>query len=77
MCYWYAHSYACKHTTYALGKYCADGSLVQTACERKLLWQRIVMNEDCENCMVPPTRTASPCQPKMIRKGKKMGEKRN
>ncbi|PSS18786.1 hypothetical protein M430DRAFT_75987, partial [Amorphotheca resinae ATCC 22711] len=50
MCHWYAHVYTCKHTTYALGKYCTPGNLVQTPCKKKSIWQTIRMGEECENC---------------------------
>jgi hypothetical protein len=53
MCYWYAHSYNCKHVTYALGKYCTTGGLVQKPCQKKSIWQTIRMGEDCEECAVP------------------------
>jgi hypothetical protein len=53
MCYWYAHQYTCKHVTYALGKYCTRGGLVQTPCKKKNIWQTIRMGEECEDCAVP------------------------
>jgi hypothetical protein len=59
MCYWYAHAYTCKHVTYALGKYCTNGGLVQTPCQKKSIWQTIRMGEDCEECAVPENRTTS------------------
>ena len=42
--------YTCKHTTYALGKYCEQGNLVQTPCKQKKIWQTIRMDELCEAC---------------------------
>lgn len=56
MCHYYAHHYSCKHTTYALGKYCSSGGLVQTPCKKKNIWQSIRMGEECENCAVPAGR---------------------
>jgi hypothetical protein len=56
MCHWYAHSYTCKHVTYALGKYCNPASLVQTPCKKKSIWQTIRMGEYCENCAIPVYR---------------------
>jgi hypothetical protein len=50
MCQWYSHIYTCKHTTYALGKYCEQGNLVQTPCKQKNIWQAIGMDELCEEC---------------------------
>jgi hypothetical protein len=50
MCKWYAHIYDCKHTTYALGKYCRQASLVQTACKQKNIWRAIRMEEECRAC---------------------------
>jgi hypothetical protein len=58
MCQWYAHVYTCKHTTYALGKYCASGNLVQAPCKKRSIWQTIRMGEDCEDCAVPVDRNA-------------------
>lgn len=57
MCQWYAHVYSCKHVTYALGKYCTSGGLVQTPCQKKSIWQTIRMGEDCEDCAIPEERT--------------------
>ena len=70
MCYWYAHSYTCKHVTYALGKYCASGNLVQTPCHQKSIWQNIRMGEECEDCMVHTPRTVDASQSKVIKRGK-------
>lgn len=56
MCQWYAHHYNCKHTTYALGKYCSSASLVQTPCKKKDIWQGIRMGVDCEECAMPEDR---------------------
>ncbi|TAQ88278.1 hypothetical protein B7494_g3381 [Chlorociboria aeruginascens] len=42
MCDWYAHRYKCNHTTYALGRYCIPGGLVQTPCKEKNIWQTIL-----------------------------------
>ena len=50
MCQWYSHVYTCKHTTYALGKYCEQGNLVQTPCKQKEIWQTIRLDELCEEC---------------------------
>jgi hypothetical protein len=50
MCQWYSHEYTCKHKTYALGKYCEQGNLVQTPCKQKKIWQTIRMDELCEEC---------------------------
>lgn len=50
MCQWYSHIYTCKHTTYALGKYCEQGNLVQTPCKQKNIWQTIRLDEVCEEC---------------------------
>jgi hypothetical protein len=57
MCHYYAHVYTCKHTTYALGKYCTPSSLVQNPCKKKSIWQTIRMAEECEECAAPPPRT--------------------
>lgn len=75
MCHWYAHAYTCKHTTYALGKYCTPGNLVQTPCKKKSIWQTIRMGEECENCAVPEKRgegfaNAGIGEAKIDRKGK-------
>lgn len=56
MCHWYAHQYNCKHVTFALGKYCVHGNLVQTPCRTKDIWQTIRMGEDCEDCAEPDSR---------------------
>lgn len=53
MCQYYEHSYTCKHTHWVLAKYCASGNLVQTACKRRTVWQKIRMGEDCEGCAMP------------------------
>jgi hypothetical protein len=50
MCHWYAHVYACKHKSYALGKYCGPGNLLQKPCKQRNIWQTIRMGEDCEGC---------------------------
>ena len=74
MCYWYAHLYTCKHTTYALGKYCQSGSLVQTPCRKKSIWQTIRMGEACEDCEVPEEKVSVSIKPKVVkvrRAGKK------
>ncbi|TVY50347.1 hypothetical protein LAWI1_G007922 [Lachnellula willkommii] len=59
MCHWYSHQYTCKHVTYALGKYCTRGGLVQTPCKKKNIWQTIRMGEPCEDCAVPEGRVVS------------------
>lgn len=59
MCYWYSHTYNCKHVTYALGKYCSKASLVQTPCKKRSIWQTIRMSEDCEDCAMPEGRGKS------------------
>jgi len=51
MCYWYAHLFSCSHVSYALGKYCSSGGLVQTPCEKRDIWQTIRICEDCEACV--------------------------
>lgn len=76
MCYWYEHAYTCKHTTHALGKFCAAGNLVQTPCKKKNIWQKIRMGEDCEDCAMPAHKIVQqPVQPVVGAKGKK-GKKR-
>jgi hypothetical protein len=59
MCYWYSHIYSCKHTTYALGKYCSAAGLVQTPCKKKSIWQTIRMGEECEQCAMPAGRVGN------------------
>lgn len=59
MCQWYANYYNCKHTTYALAKYCASASLVQTPCKKKTIWNTIRVGEDCVDCFVPDRRSGS------------------
>ncbi len=56
MCYYYQHVYTCSHITYALGKYCTSGSLVQTPCKKRSIWQKITMGEECEDCAIPVGR---------------------
>jgi hypothetical protein len=56
MCYWYKHDYACKHVTYALGRYCTAANLIQTPCKKRNIWQTIRMGEDCEECAMPEGR---------------------
>jgi hypothetical protein len=53
MCYYYAHHFTCKHTAYALGKYCTTGNFIQTPCKKRSIWQTICVGEDCEDCAVP------------------------
>jgi hypothetical protein len=75
MCHWYAHQYTCKHTTYALGKYCSSGSLVQTPCKIKNIWQTIRMGEACEDCGIPEEKAFVSTKPKTV-KVKKGGKRR-
>ena len=77
MCHYYAHLYTCTHTTYALGKYCHSGSLVQTPCKKKSIWQTIRMGEACEDCDVPESeeKKSVSVKPRVVKVGKK-GKKR-
>jgi hypothetical protein len=67
MCHWYAHQYTCKHTAYALGKYCGSGGFVQTPCKTKNIWQTIRMGEACEDCGVPEEKVSLSAKPKTVK----------
>lgn len=73
MCHYYAHAYTCKHTTYALGKYCAEGGMIQTPCKKRNIWQTIRMGEDCEECTVPEPRVGRYAERKEGKGGRKRG----
>jgi hypothetical protein len=77
MCHWYSHHYKCKHVTYALGKYCPHGAIIQTPCKKKStlssIWQTIdLKDENCDDCRIPERRGGSTAvDPKPQRVGKK------
>jgi len=62
MCYYYEHIYTCTHKTYALGKYCSTGNLIQTPCKKRGIWQSVNMGEECDACFVPVSRAVGGSQ---------------
>lgn len=56
MCQWYANQFACGHVTYAFGKFCPSSALLQTACDKKNIWQFFLVEELCNDCKAAELR---------------------
>lgn len=50
MCKYYAHSFACKHTSFTFARFCRDANMIQTPCGARDVWTTIRMDEACGEC---------------------------
>ena len=50
MCYYYAHSHICGHTTTVFAAYCAAAALVQTPCKNGQISATVKVANKCTTC---------------------------
>lgn len=53
MCRYYRHIWRCGHIRIVFAKYCPRAGLVQTACEKRDIWQSVNVDEACVDCYEP------------------------
>ncbi|KAK7966017.1 uncharacterized protein PG986_000294 [Apiospora aurea] len=52
MCKYYAHAFACQHTTFTFARYCTAANFTQKPCEQRQIWHTIGLDEACDECQM-------------------------